>query len=344
LKSIHIGHHFFGSGNVGDDFVLSALLLALKGKHVNITCCVPFDVEPLRSRYPTIKWFSYTLENRETAIRECDIWLGLGGSPFQCEVSDWFVSHLKEEASFCRKFKKSMFFLGIGGQDTLAYENADLIKIMSQSESIWTRDELTYLALKKSHSSVRHGSDLSHILFDAHTLPQAASGRLTTALNFDYKTWNNMSDNIQALEALKPKERIWMAQESREIPGAEKSLFNILPEKLKLLWTLNQNASPFESVKDIISKWPSGEWLLSSRYHTTLASAWSGSKTVVLETNVKLKSAAIDCGFELVKVNANSNDLLKAFYRAQPADIKRMKNHATTAKNCVKEFCSLVNI
>ena len=123
MKHIHIGHHFFGSGNLGDDFMIAGFLEGMGKANVRYTCCIPYETEPLKKRFPKIDWLTYDSPTRKHAITSCDAWLGLGGSPFQNAVSDWFTTHLLEEASVCKKAQKPMYFMGIGGQDKAAYTN-----------------------------------------------------------------------------------------------------------------------------------------------------------------------------------------------------------------------------
>src|SRR3954462_1504475 len=115
---IHLGHHFYGAGNLGDDFMLAGFLSAMRSLAVEatFTCCVPFALEPLQQRFPAITWLAYDATARSRAIRECDVWLGLGGSPFQHALSRWFVDHLIGEADLCTRERKPMFYLGVGSQ------------------------------------------------------------------------------------------------------------------------------------------------------------------------------------------------------------------------------------
>src|SRR4051812_15245289 len=100
--------------------MLAGFLSALRqlAPQATVTCCVPFAREPLAQRFPEITWLSYDDDQRARAIRGCDVWLGLGGSPFQSSLSRWFLDHLIAEAAACAREKKPMFFLGIGLQGT----------------------------------------------------------------------------------------------------------------------------------------------------------------------------------------------------------------------------------
>jgi hypothetical protein len=78
---IHLGHHFYGAGNLGDDFMLAGFLIAMRSlaPSATFTCCVPFALEPIRQRFPAIVWMPCDEPTRSASIAACDVWLGLGG-------------------------------------------------------------------------------------------------------------------------------------------------------------------------------------------------------------------------------------------------------------------------
>ena len=52
---LHVGHHFYGAGNLGDDLMLAGLLAAAAERFglssaPQFTCCIPFDPAPQRLR------------------------------------------------------------------------------------------------------------------------------------------------------------------------------------------------------------------------------------------------------------------------------------------------------
>ena len=81
---IHLGHHFYGAGNLGDDFMLAGFLGAMRAiePDATFTCCVPFPLDPLQRRFPSVNWLAYENTERARSIERCDFWLGVGGSPF----------------------------------------------------------------------------------------------------------------------------------------------------------------------------------------------------------------------------------------------------------------------
>ena len=65
---LHLGHHFYGAGNLGDDFMLAGFLAAFAplAPGARCTACVPFPLGPLRARFPGIEWLPYD-ETRRAA-------------------------------------------------------------------------------------------------------------------------------------------------------------------------------------------------------------------------------------------------------------------------------------
>src|SRR5213080_4514018 len=122
---IHIGHHFFGSGNIGDDLMLAGFLRAVErsGVAVELTCATACDAGSQRARFPQVTWMGYDLQTRQRCIRECDVWCGVGDSPFQTDSGPWFLDHLTQDVALCDEYGKGMFFLGVGVNDLEAMQD-----------------------------------------------------------------------------------------------------------------------------------------------------------------------------------------------------------------------------
>ncbi|MBI5381373.1 MAG: hypothetical protein HZA31_05690 [Opitutae bacterium] len=301
MKKIHIGHHFFGAGNLGDDFMLAGFLVAMEPwlGRAEFSCCVPHPRELLSRRFPQICWLPYDETTRRRAIASSDVWLGLGGSPFQCTVSSWFIDHLAEERCWCAAANKPMYFLGVGGQDPAAYLRPEIRAICAQATGIWTRDTATaealYMAVPSAAISV--SADLAHVFFSTQRPPSAVAGRLTATFNFDYGVWPNQGAALAALESLPACERIWLAQETRLLPGAEQQLFSQVSENVRRHWRLQIADTGETTMAEVLRHWPSSEWLIASRYHATIAGAWAGSRAIVIATNDKIRGIARDLGY-----------------------------------------------
>lgn len=317
---IHLGHHFYGAGNLGDDFMLAGFLGAMRTllPDVSITCCVPFALEPLRRRFPAIDWRPYTESERNQAIAACDAWLGLGGSPFQSALSRWFIDHLAGDAAACERTGKSMFFLGVGVQSATELAVPEVHRLCAQAAGIWTRDAgsadmLRTLALD---TPIAAAADLAHLFFRETPPPPAAPGRVAVVANFDYGAWPGQTAALAALDQLPANDRVWLAQESRELPGAERALHAALPDGVRARWRLVSPERPGASLGEALSSWPSAEWLLTARYHAALAGAWSGSRVVVLSTNEKLRAAAREISAPLVSSDADAAAISRALAAA----------------------------
>lgn len=345
---IHLGHHFFGAGNLGDDFMLGGFLAALPaaGRAVELTCCVPHPLEPLRQRFPQVRWLAYLPDLREACIAACDVWLGLGGAPWQSAVSPWFADHLAGESERCAAHRRPMFFLGVGGQDPAAYAQPALRRAAEQAEGIWTRDERSAGALAAflPAGRVRAAADLAHIFFAAHSPPPAAPGRLTAVLNFDFGGWPGLGGGLAALARLPARERVWLAQESRPLPGGEMVLYQGLAGAERARWRLQAADSPGAALTAVLAGWPSGEWLLAARFHATLAAAWAGSRAVVLATNDKLAGVAAECGYPLFPLEGDPAGLAELLIAAPRPAAARLQDRAAAAEQACQEFFAAIGL
>ena len=317
---IHLGHHFYGAGNLGDDFMLAGFLRAMLRLDADATFsgCVPFPLAPLQRRFPAIEWRPYDEATRLRCIRECDFWLGLGGSPFQCAASRWFVDHLLSEAEFCARADRPMFFLGVGVQTADELFTPDVRRICSQAAHIWTRDQRSTERIRSLSAApaVETGADLAHIFFHDVRPPLAKPGRVTVVPNFDFGDWPGQATVLHALRSLPTSDPVWLAQESRALPGAERALYAQLSLEDQSRWQLISPEIPGAELSDVLARWPSGEWLLTARYHAALAGAWAGSKTVVITTNEKLRAAAEELHTAVISPDADETAVRSALQNA----------------------------
>ena len=360
MKRVHLGHHFYGAGNLGDDFMLAGFLTALRpgatahpgplspslSPSLSLTCCVPQGHERLAQRFPEIRWLPYDEATRRAAIGACDAWLGLGGSPFQCAVSRWFVDHLETERRACAAARKPMFFLGVGGQDPAAYALPEIRAVCAQAEKIWTRDTATAdtLARELPAARVAVAADLAHIFFETNPPPAAAPGRLTAVLNFDYAGWPALDAALAALDAVPARERVWLAQESRPLPGAEQWLYGQLPAGPQARWRLQIADTGEPALPAVLAQWPSGEWLFTSRFHAMLAGAWAGSHLVVIATNEKLRAAARDLGCPSLSPEAKPIAFAAALRDSEPPARRQLVRAAASARQSCHEWAAAVGL
>lgn len=322
---IHLGHHFYGAGNLGDDFMLAGFLAAMGSlaPQASFTCCVPFPLDPLRQRFPGVGWHPYDEASRDRCIADCDVWLGLGGSPFQHALSRWFVDHLEGDAARCERRSKPMFFLGVGVQTSDELRDVAVQRVCAQALAIWTRDvpSAERLAALSLRTRVESSTDLAHLFFRAVLPPAAQAGRLTFVGNFDYAGWPGQETFLRLTgQAASPfskaiSDRVWLAQESRDLPGAERALYAALPAEDRARWRLvipDLDPTPVASLESALARWPSGEWLVTARFHAALCGAVSGSKIVIIGTNEKLRGVARDLDCPVLPVDADEAAVLQA--------------------------------
>lgn len=320
---LHLGHHFYGAGNLGDDFMLAGFLRALRHlrPEARLTANIPFPLVPVQARTPEIDWQPDELTRRQQNIQQCDAWLGLGGSPFQSALSRWFIDHLIADAALCRAAGKPMFYLGVGVQSAQDPSVPEVQQLCRQAAGIWTRDAASASRLRAltDMGPVGAAADLAHIFFQATPPPPALRGRVTLVANFDYGAWAGRDACLRAVDHLRPTTRVWLAQESRELPGAERALHAALPESERAQWQLVSPERAGAPLGEVLGHWPSGEWLITSRFHAAIAGAWAGSKIVVIGINEKLRSIARDLDTPLIEPDADEATVLAALRSARPS-------------------------
>ncbi len=320
---LHLGHHFYGAGNLGDDFMLAGFLGALRtaAPGATCTCCVPFDLPPLRARFPEVDWRPCDSSSRAEAIAACDVWLGLGGSPFQNAQSRWFVDHLLGEAELCAIHRRPMFYLGVGVQTATELDLPDTRSLLRGAAGIWTRDPASAerLARLPSAPPVAVGADLSHLWFSVSPPPPATVGRVAFVTNFDFGTWPGQDHALACAGRLPASDRVWLAQESRPLPGAELALHAALPAEERTRWRLVSPERPGAPLAAVVADWPSGEWLVTSRFHAAIAGAWAGSRVLVVTTNEKLVGLAADLALPTLLPAADAPATARAFAALAPS-------------------------
>jgi polysaccharide pyruvyl transferase WcaK-like protein len=320
---LHLGHHFYGAGNLGDDFMLAGFLRALRTLRpdARLTANIPFPLAAVRARTSEVDWQPYELALRQRNIQSCDAWLGLGGSPFQSALSRWFIDHLVADAEICRATGKPMYFLGVGVQGGHELDVPEVRQLCGQAAAIWTRDSASAAQLRQlpEIGPVAAAADLAHIFFQQTPPPRAQAGRVTLVPNFDYGVWTGRDACLRAVNQLDPAACVWLAQESRELPGAEITLHAALPEPECSKWQLVSPDVAGAPLAEVLDRWPSGEWLITSRFHAAIAGAWAGSKVVVIGINEKLRSIARDLDAPLIEPDADEPTVLQALRSARPS-------------------------
>ncbi len=346
---VHIGHHFFGAGNLGDDLMLAGFLQAASPEwleRVTLTCCTPHDLDCQRRRFPQIEWLPYDPAIRADCIQRSHAWLGLADTPFQATGGHtWFLDHLCEEAAWCRRYSVPMFYLGVGINERAAVTYPQTRILVEQAERIWMRDDAMVEMLRglAAPGKVTAHADLAHLALAEMHFPAPEPTALGLVLNFEDPTQfhpDNLADLVQAANNWRVH---WLVQEVRPLLGSETQLYGELPSGLHPrapLRTPDYTGAP--SARALLTAWEGMGALFVSRYHASLVGAWMGARVVVFARNDKVASAAQQLGLPVVAALDDATTILSAVAAAQPVEHSLLQDLAGRAREACKDFFAMV--
>lgn len=338
---IHIGHHFYGSGNVGDDLMLAGFLTYLKSsaaRLVELTACTMFDRGPLEVRFPEVRWRPYTPEERESLIAACDVWVGLGDSPFQTVVGDWFLDHLVYEADLCARHAKLMYFLGVGVNDLPALDRPQTRRVLGQLRHVWTRDARSaeWLGRVCDPAKITAGADLAHLFLREQRFPPPDAGAVGYVLNFESPEAFPRAAVEEEVRRHSSHRHHWLVQEVRPIPGSEQSLYDTLPADVRSRVDVRIPDYGAGSARDLVDAWGVPGTLVSSRYHALLVGAYLGSRLAPIERNDKVSALVDQLGLE------RGGALADAVDHARPVPRATLDGLADSAAACCAAFLKAI--
>jgi polysaccharide pyruvyl transferase WcaK-like protein len=331
-RRFHIGFHFFGSGNIGDDFMLAGFLDVARemlGAPL-LTCCSPFDRDAQRLRFGEVTWLPYEARAREEAVAAADAWIGVGDSPFQSEVGSWFFDHLVDELELCRRFRKPMFYFCVGVNDRAAMQHPVTRTIAAAAAGIWTRDRQSAALVGQINTgAVLEAADLANVFLASRTAPAVEPGTIGFLLNFEDRAAFSAGALCEVLDATSPRPACWLVQEVRTLSGSEWELLTSVPSSHRSRLEVRAPVYSKASLTELAGCWGSPETIVTSRYHGALVAAWSGARVVVIERNAKLTGLVEQLGLTSVPDLQRAEPLLEALQMAQPVEATRL--HALTA-------------
>jgi polysaccharide pyruvyl transferase WcaK-like protein len=333
---VHIGHHFFGTGNIGDDLMMAGFLLALRRwrGRFTLTCCILGDTQAQQRRFPEVRWLTADHTAARECIERCDIWLGLGDTPFQSVVGTWLIDFLQMQALHCERLRKPMYFLGVGVHDAEALRHPAVTRLVAQAQATWTRDALSYeLLLPLARDRVHGGADLAALyLASAPAVRAAGAPSLGLTLNFEGAPRYDSA----VLEAVcrqwsSPAQRYWLVQEVRSLPGSERAAYADLAPALQACFVPVCPDYGAPSVDALLEAWPAVSHAVTSRYHAALIHAWRGARVAVVERELKLRSLTVDLGLCVYPDVASA---VEALPRTEPVAAARLADvHARAARS-----------
>jgi polysaccharide pyruvyl transferase WcaK-like protein len=337
----HIGHHFFGAGNFGDDLMLAGFLESCREylPRLHLTCCTPFDRNSQQKRFPGIEWLEYSPGVREATVRSCDAWIGLGDTPFQTDVGRWFLDHLDDELDLCRRYHKPMYFLGVGVNNREALLDRVASELLRYASHIWSRDDNAgnLFAAVCGSSKVTSGADLAHPYLETVRAGECEPGVAGYVLNFEDSEKFRASAFAGWVASTRNLTHRWLFQEVRNLKGSETGLLEALPDDV--IARLDQRKPDYggDTLQQYLTQCGRPEFLITSRYHAALVGAWMGSRIVVIERNLKLAGCASQLRLTSLPSLDDSERLQSAVLASRGTDREMLASLASAARSECRE-------
>jgi len=257
-------------------------------------------------RFPNVRWLDDADETREGALREADVWLGLGDTPFQLDSGPWSLDHLERERGRCASLGKPMYFLGVGCESLEAALDARTRDVLSAASRVWVRDESSakLLRLQAPRGIVEEGSDLAHLVFEQpRRTEDVEPGTVGLALAFERREQLNLSALERfVLETAQQHRMRWLVQDSRFLPYFERWNLAALTEAPRRLLDVVEIDYSGWSVDEFLEAFGAPEFVITSRYHGALVAAWRGSRIATVARSSKLTGIADQ--FNLASIDA----------------------------------------
>lgn len=345
MNSVFIGHDFFGAGNFGDDLMLDGFLRSLDDFDARgaVVACIPHDIESQRRRFPAIQWLeSSDPQQRERALQDCDVWLGLGDTPFQLTSGPWSLDHLDRERELCLRLGKPMVFLGVGCEGPETVQDPRARRVIQAAERIWTRDQRSAeaIALVAEPGVVEAGADLAHIALGAAHRPALEPDVLGLLLAFETAGTVEM----QAVERLLSRRAAggtrWMIQEARSFPFSERWNFSRLSEGAQHSLDLMAMDYSTDTLEEFLAHFGAPGTVLSTRYHGALIAAWHGCRVGVIARSEKLAGIASDFDVPCLERVCESWQLAILMWEAVAVETSRLHAQRDRAMAMCRSFLS----
>src|ERR1700678_1927404 len=340
---IFLGHDFFGAGNFGDDLMLEGFLRCLRecGNPAEVVAYIPHDVESQQRRFSAIGWHSSAdKQRREAHLRPADVWLGLGGTPFQLNSGPWSLDHLNREREVCNRLGKTMVFLGVGCDSPAAVWDPRGRSVIEAAERTWTRDARSaeLIGSVAVAGSVSQGSDLAHITLGSAARPAAEPGLLGLLLGLEDPGIVDIAALEQEIVRRCPARTRWLVQEMRSFPCTERWNFAGLSELAQGSIDLMPMNYSTDTIDGFLENFGAPETVVSSRYHGALIAAWHGRRVGVIRRADKLDGIMADLDVPHVNRIHHAKELEALAHQAHPVDPARLEALRHRAIAMCEEF------
>lgn len=341
-RRVFLGMPFYGAGNIGDDLALAGFLQAWQhlGSPAHLMAAIPFPAATQSRRFPSIEWLPDEPHIRHAAIRDCDAWLALGGSPFQTDCGPWMLDTLTRDAAICRRHRVPMFFLGTGVNNRESLDDPRAREAIAQASYLWMRDAdcARWTAEIVGVDKVGTAADCGHIFLSQAAIGTPEPRRLGWTMAFEDEARCANEAIERTIAGLQEWRHDWLVQDVRCLPGGERWRHRRLGDGIRRAARLCVPDYDADSADRLLAAWPAGEVLVSSRYHALLVGAWRGSRLVALQRNDKLAAAARSLGCVTLERADDADRLRAAIDAAAPVDRGVLHALAAAAADACRAF------
>ncbi|MDD5216870.1 MAG: polysaccharide pyruvyl transferase family protein [Candidatus Omnitrophica bacterium] len=314
MISIGLGFDFYGSGNIGEDLMISGFMKALSKLNVidktNIYASCKYRLKSQRRRFPQIHWFSNwdAVSLHLSKSEDVSWWVGLGDTPFQLTSGDWLLRYFRERLTTIRNFKAKCL-INVGGESEIMPRWPEFKEIAEVFDRISTRDEFSseimISKLKILSEKIFTAADLAHIAMSelihgsTHCIEKKFKLGMIVAGDTLCET-----DIVQIREFIlsRPHPIAFLANDDRRGYRYERDMYDMmcrgvmqsiwLRTKVKLLLADYDRGS----LSDLIKPISLCETIISSRYHGILIAAWLGCKVAAIGRSSKIIALAKELG------------------------------------------------
>jgi polysaccharide pyruvyl transferase WcaK-like protein len=337
---LHIGFDFWGAGNLGDDLMLSGFLgwLGRNAPALRVSALCAHDIGAMRRRVPSVEWHAADPASRRRALEGAKAWLGLGGSPFQSDLGPWLLEQMCRNMEEARSLGIPCFLVGVGLNNREALSTPEAARAVRLAERVWVRDAACLrqaLAAGLSPSHVGLGADLAHLALAGRQAPRRTG---QAALVIHTRADSVSGAALSAATASTPLSFHWLCQEVRALQDSERELHAALPAELRARVPLLCPGYSTDSLEELITVTQGWELMLSSRYHSSLAAAWAGSRLCIHERNDKLGGLREELGAASCRSLTDARELRRCLLQAVPVEHERLEACHARADNMLTEL------
>ncbi len=340
--TLHIGFDFWGAGNLGDDLMLAGFQSWIE-THLpewSLSALCAHDIAAMRLRFPRIRWFPADPASRAEALRGANVWVGLGGGVFQIEVGTWILDQMLADMSAAKRHGLKTFLVGVGVNNRAALQTDQARHIHEVADALWLRDTACLemaLSCGFSAEKTRLGADTGHLFCAAAHIRPA---RPETALVIHARPSDLADAALLELHRRIRSGFSWVCQEVRPIPDSEFLLHSAGSPEFRRAFPLVLPDYPTASIAGLHSAVADWQRVLSSRFHTSLAAAWSGAALAVFERNDKLRAIREDLDCERCTRLDSADELARALGAARPVERRRLDACLARADRMMSDFIS----